>query len=50
MRWLLRPSRLAILVLGGLLLYTLVGFFLFPALFSFTEYPAAGCGVFGEEE
>ena len=32
MRWLFRPSRLAILALGSLLLYTLVGFFLIPYL------------------
>ena len=32
MRWLFRPSRLAILALGSVLLYTLVGFFLIPYL------------------
>ncbi|MBI3807175.1 MAG: DUF748 domain-containing protein [Nitrospirae bacterium] len=32
MRWLLRPSRLAILALGLVLLYTLIGFFLVPYL------------------
>jgi uncharacterized protein involved in outer membrane biogenesis len=32
MRWLFRPSRLAILALGSVLCYTLVGFFLLPYL------------------
>jgi len=37
-------------VLGGLLLYTLDGFFSFPVLFLFVEYPTVSCGVFDEEE
>ena len=40
MRWLLRPFHLAILVLGGLLLYTLVGFFLVPYLIKAYAIPA----------
>lgn len=39
MRWLLRPSRLAILALGGALLYTLVGFVLFPYLITSVGIP-----------
>jgi hypothetical protein len=44
MRWLLRPSHLAIFATGLVLLYTLVGFVSFPAVFSFAEYPVAGRG------
>ena len=40
MRWLLRPSRLAILALGLVLLYTLVGFFLVPYLIKAYAIPA----------
>ena len=40
MRWLLRPSRLAILALGLVLLYTLVGFFLIPYLIKAYAIPA----------
>jgi uncharacterized protein involved in outer membrane biogenesis len=40
MRWLLRPSHLAILALGGVLLYTLVGFFLVPYLIKAYAIPA----------
>ena len=40
MRWLLRPSRLAILALGLVLLYTLVGFFLIPYLITAYAIPA----------
>ncbi len=40
MRWLLRPSRLAVLALGLVLLYTLVGFFLVPYLIKAYAIPA----------
>jgi len=40
MRWLLRPSRLAILALGLVLFYTLVGFFLIPYLIKAYAIPA----------
>src|SRR5207245_11514241 len=40
MRWLLRPSHLAILALGVVLLYTLVGFFLVPYLIKAYAVPA----------
>jgi hypothetical protein len=40
MRWLLRPSRLAILALGVVLLYTLGGFFLVPYLIKAYAVPA----------
>ena len=40
MRWLLRPSHLAILALGLALLYTLVGFFLVPYLIKAYAIPA----------
>ena len=40
MRWLLRPSHLAILALGLVLLYTLVGFFLIPFLIKAYAIPA----------
>lgn len=40
MRWLLRPSHLAILALGLVLLYTLVGFFLVPYLIKAYAIPA----------
>jgi hypothetical protein len=40
MRWLLRPSHLAIFALGLVLLYTLVGFFLFPYLIKSYAIPA----------
>jgi hypothetical protein len=40
MRWLLRPSRLAILALGLVLLYTLVGLFLIPYLIKAYAIPA----------
>ena len=40
MRWLLRPSHLAILALGLALLYTLVGFFLVPNLIKAYAIPA----------
>src|SRR5207245_11220020 len=40
MRWLLRPSHLAILALGVVLLYTLVGFFLVPYLIKAYAIPA----------
>lgn len=40
MRWLLRPSRLAILALGLVLLYTLIGFFLIPYLITAYAIPA----------
>ena len=40
MRWLLRPSHLAILALGLVLLYTLVGFFLLPYLIKAYAIPA----------
>ena len=40
MRWLLRPSCLAILALGLVLLYTLVGFFLIPYLIKAYAIPA----------
>ncbi len=40
MRWLLRPSRLAILALGLVLVYTLVGFFLVPYLIKAYAIPA----------
>ena len=40
MRWLFRPFRLAILALGLVLLYTLVGFFLVPYLIQAYAIPA----------
>jgi uncharacterized protein involved in outer membrane biogenesis len=40
MRWLFRPSRLAILALGLVLCYTLVGFFLLPYLIKAYAIPA----------
>ena len=40
MRWLLRPSRLAILALGLVLFYTLVGFILIPYLIKAYAIPA----------
>jgi hypothetical protein len=40
MRWLLRPSRLAILALGLVGLYALVGFFLVPYLIKAYAIPA----------
>ena len=40
MRWLLRPSRLAILALSLMLGYALVGFFLFPYLIKAYALPA----------
>ncbi|HTG14287.1 MAG TPA: DUF748 domain-containing protein, partial [Blastocatellia bacterium] len=40
MRWLLRPSHLAILALGLVLLYALVGFFLVPYLIKAYAIPA----------
>ena len=40
MRWLLRPSRLAILALGLVLCYTLVGVFLLPYLIKTYAIPA----------
>jgi uncharacterized protein involved in outer membrane biogenesis len=40
MRWLLRPSHLAILALGVVFLYTLVGFFLVPYLIKAYAVPA----------
>ena len=40
MRWLLRPSRLAILALGVVLLYTLIGFLLVPYLIKAYAIPA----------
>ena len=40
MRWLLRPSHLAILALGVVFLYTLVGFFLVPYLIKAYAIPA----------
>ncbi len=40
MRWLLRPSHLAIFALGLVLLYTLVGFFLVPYLIKAYAIPA----------
>ena len=40
MRWLLRPSHLAILALGSVILYTLVGFFLVPYLVKAYVIPA----------
>ena len=40
MRWLLRPSRLAILALGLVGLYALVGFFLVPYLITAYAIPA----------
>ena len=40
MRWLLRPSRLAILALGLVFLYALVGFFLVPYLLKAFAIPA----------
>jgi Domain of Unknown Function (DUF748) len=40
MRWLLRPSRLAILALGLVGLYALVGFFLLPYLITAYAIPA----------
>jgi hypothetical protein len=40
MRWLLRPSSLAILALGLVVLYTLVGFFLVPYLIKTYAIPA----------
>ena len=40
MRWFLRPSRLAILALGLVVLYTLVGFFLVPYLIKAYAIPA----------
>ena len=40
MRWLLRPARLALLALGLVLIYTLVGFFLAPYLIKAYAIPA----------
>ena len=40
MRWLLRPSRLAIFALSVVLLYTLVGFFLIPYFIKAYAIPA----------
>ncbi|MEK7760711.1 MAG: DUF748 domain-containing protein [Nitrospirota bacterium] len=40
MRWLLHPSRLAILALGLVLLYALIGFFLVPYLIKAYAIPA----------
>jgi hypothetical protein len=40
MRWLLRPARLALLALGLVLIYTLVGFFLVPYLIKTYAIPA----------
>ena len=40
MRWLLRPSRFAILALGLVLLYALVGFFVVPYLINAYAIPA----------
>jgi hypothetical protein len=39
MRWLFRPSRLAILAVGVVLIYTLVGFFLVPYLITAYAIP-----------
>lgn len=40
MRWLISPSRLAVLALGSLLLYTIIGFFLVPYLIKAYAIPA----------
>jgi hypothetical protein len=40
MRWLINPSRLAVLALGLVLLYTIIGFFLVPYLIKAYAIPA----------